>query len=620
MKKLLLILLVLVASLSVGGTTVKRGPGSSSGGSGATIEADCSVATGVQDDQCVEPSPGGAGYWVCNSASCPGSGWTRVDDTAGVGGIANVADDLTPQLGADLDGQGFNLDEMGVVNLIEQADADADVAGRGQIWVNTAVPNELWFTNDAGTDVELGSGDASNLGTGTIPAARVGAAHIDLLTEIAAGLKSGADATLITGTSTNGQCAEFNVDGDIVGAGAACGSGGGLSNVVEDTTPQIGGTAGLDMQGQDVTSGGVVFLTEQADAEADVAGQGQIWVNTAVPNELWFTDDAGTDVQLGAAGAHAGTITWTGTSILESGAAFQFGDGTDATLTHTYANTGTDVTVAYSTGAVDITGALTADSVTVDASAAPQLLLVDSTTNGEVAITVSDGAGPDGVADIQVDEAGTLATYIQIDGINTVVDMLKPTIFGDSVEITSGAAPTTNATGEIALDTTITDHQPLWQYFDGGENMTVIAIDTSQLPAVDNEIVKYNAATDKFVLEADATAGATLIGECNITIESATTADDIMCGKATSALTITSLDCTADGGTANIVVEVEECDATGDTCVGSGFTVTVNDLISNFNDSAGTDAAIDDGDWWRLATTTVTSAPTYLHCQVEFTR
>lgn len=43
-----------------------------------------------------------------------------------------------------------------------------------------------------------------------------------------------------------------------------------------------------------------LYLTEQADASADIAAKGQIWVNTATPNELWFTDDAGNDTQLGA--------------------------------------------------------------------------------------------------------------------------------------------------------------------------------------------------------------------------------------------------------------------------------------------------------------------------------
>jgi hypothetical protein len=70
----------------------------------------------------------------------------------------------------DLDMNGNNVDEVGVINLIEQAEADADVAGRGQIWVNTATPNELYFTNDAGTDTQLGvSGGISNIVEDTSP-------------------------------------------------------------------------------------------------------------------------------------------------------------------------------------------------------------------------------------------------------------------------------------------------------------------------------------------------------------------------------------------------------------------------------------------------------------------
>ena len=40
---------------------------------------------------------------------------------------------------------------------------------------------------------------------------------------------------------------------------------------------------------------GTLSLKEQADAESDTAGEGQIWVNTATPNQLYFTDDAGYD-------------------------------------------------------------------------------------------------------------------------------------------------------------------------------------------------------------------------------------------------------------------------------------------------------------------------------------
>ena len=47
---------------------------------------------------------------------------------------------------------------------------------------------------------------------------------------------------------------------------------------------------------------GSIFIQERASAQADSAAYGQIWVKNASPNELWFTDDAGTDTQLGVGG------------------------------------------------------------------------------------------------------------------------------------------------------------------------------------------------------------------------------------------------------------------------------------------------------------------------------
>jgi hypothetical protein len=77
--------------------------------------------------------------------------------------LTSVVEDTTPQLGADLDCQGSNIDEGGVINLIEQAAADADVAGRGQLWVKTATPNQLWFTRDDGTELQIDTaGGGSN--------------------------------------------------------------------------------------------------------------------------------------------------------------------------------------------------------------------------------------------------------------------------------------------------------------------------------------------------------------------------------------------------------------------------------------------------------------------------
>jgi len=51
---------------------------------------------------------------------------------------------------------------------------------------------------------------------------------------------------------------------------------------------------------------GSIVMKEKAAAIADTAAYGQLWVKTATPNELYFTDDAGNDVQLVTGGAAAG--------------------------------------------------------------------------------------------------------------------------------------------------------------------------------------------------------------------------------------------------------------------------------------------------------------------------
>jgi len=75
------------------------------------------------------------------------------------------------------------------------------------------------------------------------------------------------------------------------------------ADVLAALSGQMG--SAFDLNGQDLTNGGVLFLSEQAAAEDDVEAKGQLWVKTVTPNELWFTDDAGTDFQLGLGSAHA---------------------------------------------------------------------------------------------------------------------------------------------------------------------------------------------------------------------------------------------------------------------------------------------------------------------------
>src|SRR3990167_4170500 len=64
-------------------------------------------------------------------------------------------------------------------------------------------------------------------------------------------------------------------------------------------------TGDLNLNGSNIDNGGVVFLIEQVAADVDVIGSGQLWVLTATPNVLMFTDDAGTDFTV----AHNATTT-----------------------------------------------------------------------------------------------------------------------------------------------------------------------------------------------------------------------------------------------------------------------------------------------------------------------
>ena len=85
-----------------------------------------------------------------------------------VAGSTAVVDEVNSRLGIGVADPKTRLTVEGAVTLKEQAAADADTAAYGQIWVKTATPNQLWFTDDAGTDTQLGaaSGDITGVTAG----------------------------------------------------------------------------------------------------------------------------------------------------------------------------------------------------------------------------------------------------------------------------------------------------------------------------------------------------------------------------------------------------------------------------------------------------------------------
>ena len=94
--------------------------------------------------------------------------------------------------------------------------------------------------DDIGTAVQSYDATLSDLADGTlVEDINMPADIIDAITEIASGLKSGSDTTLVTGTSgTDGHCAQWNADGDLVTTGASC--GGGAGTVTTSGTPSVG--------------------------------------------------------------------------------------------------------------------------------------------------------------------------------------------------------------------------------------------------------------------------------------------------------------------------------------------------------------------------------------------
>lgn len=118
-------------------------------------------------------------------------------------------------------------------------------------------------------------------------------------------------------------------------------------------------TQDLEMGGFNVQNGGVIFLAEQASADADATGEGQIWVKTATPNELYFTDDAGTDFQLASkTGTHA-AIEFIAIAVSDETTALTTGTA-KATFRMPYAFTLTDIRASVTT-APTTSGTLTVD-------------------------------------------------------------------------------------------------------------------------------------------------------------------------------------------------------------------------------------------------------------------
>ena len=114
----------------------------------------------------------------------------------------------------------------------------------------------------------------------------------------------------------------------------------------------------LDSSGN-VTTEGSIFIKEKAEATTDVGAYGQIWVDTATPNALYFTTDAGNDISittgttLNVTDLHTAGVDGSANQLLTDD-----GDGTVSS----------EANLTWDGGALSMTGDMTMDVNKTDTS------------------------------------------------------------------------------------------------------------------------------------------------------------------------------------------------------------------------------------------------------------
>lgn len=154
----------------------------------------------------------------------------------GLGGLANVVEDTTPQLGGMLDVNGFSLGD-GTRSLLTFVEDGSSV---NNIEIENNATGTAPIIRAVGTDTDIGL-SIQPKGTGRLV--------LDNLSWPAA------DGT-----------ADYFLKTDGAGSLSFAAGGGGLANVVEDTTPQLGGM--LDVNGQSLGDGTRALLTFVEDGSS----------------------------------------------------------------------------------------------------------------------------------------------------------------------------------------------------------------------------------------------------------------------------------------------------------------------------------------------------------------
>ena len=191
------------------------------------------------------------------------------------GKLSNIVEDTSPQLGGDLDMNSNFISSgiLGVKNTGSQSELRLYCESNNAHYASIKAPAHADFSGDLTFTLPSGYGSSGQVLQSN------GSGGTSWVAQTTAYTNSSVDSHLNTSSASSGQILSWNGSDYAWVADQTGGGGGGISNVVEDTTPQLGGN--LDMQSNNITGTGTITANSVASS---ANGMRKITASTSSPS------------------------------------------------------------------------------------------------------------------------------------------------------------------------------------------------------------------------------------------------------------------------------------------------------------------------------------------------